>query len=119
MAGVYANRLQAGMRLQADPTVIYGLGPSFAGALRRSQLNDAGNRYNTYQHAGLPPGPICSPGLASLTAAFAPEQHKFLYFVAAGDGSHTFSTNLRDHNSAVDVYRRTVRNGSRAPRTAP
>lgn len=118
VAGVYANRLQAGMRLQADPTVIYGIGPSFAGSLRRSQLNDAGNPYNTYQHTGLPPGPICSPGLASLTAAFAPEQHTFLYFVAAGDGSHTFSTNLRDHNSAVDLYRRTVRSGQARPSPA-
>ena len=61
VAGVYANRLQAGMRLQADPTVIYGLGPSFSGPIRRSQLNDAGNPYNTYQKNGLPPGPICLP----------------------------------------------------------
>ena len=115
VAGVYANRLQAGMRLQADPTVIYGLGPSFSGPIRRSQLNDAGNPYNTYQKNGLPPGPICSPGLASLAAAFAPEQHKFLYFVAVGDGSHTFSTNLRDHNSAVDLYRQNVRRGQNPP----
>lgn len=111
VAGVYINRLQAGMRLQADPTVIYGLGPSFSGPIRRSQLNDAGNPYNTYQKNGLPPGPICSPGLASLAAAFAPERHKFLYFVAVGDGSHTFSDNLRDHNSAVDLYRQHVRRG--------
>lgn len=111
VSGVYANRLQTGMRLQADPTIVYGLGPEASGPILRSQLNDASNKYNTYQHAGLPPGPICSPGLASLSAAFNPEEHDLLYFVARGDGSHVFSSNLRDHNNAVQVYRQTVQRG--------
>jgi hypothetical protein len=110
VAGVYANRLRRGMLLQCDPTIIYGIGPSFSGAIRRSQLEDADNRYNTYKHAGLPPGPICSPGLASLNAAFAPEQHEFLYFVATGlDGGHSFSKTMSEHNKAVQIYRSRMR----------
>lgn len=107
VAGVYANRLRIGMPLQCDPTIIYGLGQNQNGPIRRSQLDDAKNPYNTYKHPGLPPGPICSPGAASIQAAAKPENHKFLYFVATGDsdGAHTFSTNLNDHNRAVRVYR--------------
>ena len=101
VAGVYANRLRIKMPLQADPTVIYGLGTHFDGNLRRSHLEDPKNLYNTYKLPGLPPGPICSPGLASIRAALAPEQHNYLYFVAKGDGSHVFSSNLADHNIAV------------------
>ncbi|EPR38662.1 aminodeoxychorismate lyase [Desulfovibrio sp. X2] len=101
VAGVYANRLRIGMLLQADPTVIYGIGPSFDGNLRRADLDDTSNPYNTYRHAGLPPGPICSPGRLSLLAAAHPEDTKFLYFVSRGDGTHVFSTNLEDHNRAV------------------
>lgn len=105
VAGVYHNRLKTGMLLQADPTVIYGLGPAFDGNLRRSHLADANNLYNTYQRAGLPPGPICSPGVASLRAALQPEEHNFYYFVAKTDGGeHSFSTNLADHNKAVRQY---------------
>lgn len=104
VAGVYANRLRIGMILQADPTVIYGLGTSFDGNLRRSHLQDDTNPYNTYRKGGLPPGPICSPGFESLKAASRPEKHQFLYFVARGDGSHVFSTNLDDHNKAVRQY---------------
>ncbi len=108
VAGVYANRMRIGMLLQCDPTIIYGLGPSQSGPIRRSQLEDPTNPYNTYKHHGLPPGPICSPGAASLEAAVGPEVHKYLYFVATGkpDGTHTFSTNLRAHEKAVQVYRR-------------
>lgn len=110
VAGVYTNRLRLRMLLQCDPTIIYGVGPSFSGAIRRSQLDDAKNLYNTYQHAGLPPGPICSSGFAALEAAFAPEQHDFLYFVATGiDGGHTFSKNLAEHNRAVQIYRERMR----------
>lgn len=105
VAGVYANRLQRGMLLQADPTVIYGLGPSFEGNLRRVHLNDANNLYNTYQRPGLPPGPIASPGLAALRAAMQPETHNYLYFVAKTDrGEHDFSTTLEEHNRAVRRY---------------
>ena len=105
VSGVYQNRLQKNMLLQADPTVIYGLGPAFDGNLRKSQLDDAANPYNTYQRPGLPPGPICSFGLTALAAAIHPEAHKYLYFVAKTDGGeHVFSTNLNDHNKAVRQY---------------
>jgi len=105
VAGVYHNRLQRRMLLQADPTVIYGLGPSFDGNLRRKHLNDASNPYNTYQIPGLPPGPICSFGTAALAAAITPEKHDYLYFVAITDGgAHAFSTNLKEHNRAVRQY---------------
>lgn len=105
VAGVYHNRLARGMLLQADPTVIYGLGAAFDGNLRRRHLDDANNAYNTYQHAGLPPGPICSFGVSALAAALAPEAHDYLYFVARTDGGdHAFSTNLNDHNKAVQRY---------------
>ncbi len=104
IAGVYQKRLERKMLLQCDPTVIYGLGPSFNGNITRKNLEDASNPYNTYQHAGLPPGPIASPGLKSLQAAANPEDHDFLYFVAKGDGSHYFSKSLREHNRAVRKY---------------
>lgn len=104
IAGVYQNRLTRGMRLQCDPTVIYGLGPDFGGNLRKKDLKDAGNKYNTYTHFGLPPGPICSPGLASIQAAVNPEAHDYLYFVAKDDGSHHFSRTLAEHNRAVRKY---------------
>lgn len=105
VAGVYANRLRLNMLLQADPTTAYGLGEGFDGNLRRSHLDDESNPYNTYKRPGLPPGPICSPGLACLKAAANPEKHDYIYFVARGeDGSHVFSTNLADHNKAVREY---------------
>ena len=104
IAGVFANRLERGMRLQCDPTVIYGLGRSFDGNLRKRDLRDEGNPYNTYTHSGLPPGPICSPGLASLKAAADPAEHDYLYFVATGDGGHHFSRTLKEHNRAVRKY---------------
>lgn len=106
IAGVFANRLRLGMRLQCDPTTIYGLGPAFDGDLKRAHLEDASNRYNTYAHAGLPPGPICSPGLESLKAALNPEAHDFIYFVARGDGTHEFSATLDEHNRAVNRFQR-------------
>ncbi len=106
IAGVFLNRLKLGMRLQCDPTTIYGLGPSFDGDLKRVHLEDAGNPYNTYAHAGLPPGPICSPGLASLQAALYPEVHDYIYFVAKGDGTHEFSATLDEHNRAVNRFQR-------------
>ncbi|MCC8193408.1 MAG: endolytic transglycosylase MltG [Deltaproteobacteria bacterium] len=107
VAGVYANRMRIGMLLQCDPTIIYGLGKNQSGPIRRSQLEDEKNPYNTYKHPGLPPGPICSPGAASIRAAVSPESHQYLYFVATGkpDGTHTFSVNLRDHEKAVRIYR--------------
>jgi len=106
VAGVYAKRLQIGMLLQCDPTIIYGLGENFDGNLRRSHLQDPSNPYNTYVHPGLPPGPICSPGQGALRAASSPEQHDYLYFVARADGSHHFSRSLSEHNNAVIKYQR-------------
>ncbi|HKK33803.1 MAG TPA: endolytic transglycosylase MltG [Desulfomicrobiaceae bacterium] len=104
IAGVYLNRLKRGMLLQCDPTIIYGLGPEFNGNLTRKNLRDSSNPYNTYRHKGLPPGPICSPGLASIKAVLHPEEHEFLFFVSTGDGSHIFNTTLRGHNRAVRRY---------------
>ena len=104
IAGVFVNRIRKGMLLQCDPTVIYGLGTAFDGNLRRPHLKDKGNPYNTYRRRGLPPGPICSPGLDSLLAAKNPEEHNYLYFVSKGDGSHHFSATLREHNRAVRKY---------------
>ncbi|MBZ2170516.1 endolytic transglycosylase MltG [Cupidesulfovibrio sp. SRB-5] len=109
VAGVYANRLRTGMLLQADPTTIYGLGDTFDGNLRRSHLQDAANPYNTYRRPGLPPGPICSPGLESLRAATTPEKHSYFYFVSRNDGSHQFSATLDEHNRAVNRYQRAGR----------
>jgi len=104
IAGVFANRIQKRMLLQCDPTVIYGLGTAFDGNLRRPHLEDRSNLYNTYRRRGLPPGPICSPGLDSLLAAKKPEKHSYLYFVSKGDGSHHFSATLKEHNRAVRKY---------------
>jgi UPF0755 protein len=104
IAGVYVNRLKKNMRLQCDPTIIYGIGPDFDGNLTRRHLRDRSNPYNTYVHPGLPPGPICSPGRASIHAALNPESHAYLYFVSKGDGSHVFSKTLEEHNRYVRKY---------------
>lgn len=106
IAGVFANRLRQNMRLQCDPTTIYGLGPSWDGNLHRADLENAANPYNTYMLAGLPPGPICSPGMEALKAAMHPEEHEYIYFVAKGDGTHEFSRTLEEHNRAVTRYQR-------------
>lgn len=103
IASVFVNRLHKGMLLQTDPTVIYGIGESFDGNIRRRDLKKD-TPYNTYTRKGLPPTPIALPGMQSLTAAFNPEKSDALYFVARGDGSSQFSTNLRDHNNAVIQY---------------
>lgn len=101
IASVYHNRLKKKMRLQCDPTVIYGL-PDFDGNLTKKDL-EYDSPYNTYKYAGLPPGPICSPGKGALEAALYPESTLFLYFVAKGDksGRHVFSKTLAEHNRAV------------------
>jgi UPF0755 protein len=99
IASVFFNRLQRRMPLQADPTVIYGLS-NFNGNLTKRDLQTY-TPYNTYKIAGLPPGPIASPGADALRAVAFPASTKYLYFVARGNGSHEFTTNLRDHNAAV------------------
>jgi UPF0755 protein len=97
------NRLRAGMLLQTDPSVIYGLGAQFDGNLRKRDLA-ADTPYNTYTRAGLPPTPIALPGRASIEAALKPEQTRALYFVARGDGTSQFSESLAEHNRAVVKY---------------
>ncbi len=105
VAGVFVNRLRIGMPLQTDPTVIYGLGTSFDGNLRkRDLLSDT--PYNTYTRNGLPPTPIAMPGNAALLAVVKPEPTKALFFVARGDGSSEFSETLAEHNRAVNLYQR-------------
>lgn len=105
IAGVFINRLRIGMRLQTDPSVIYGLGEGFDGDLKRSHLS-ADTPYNTYTRAGLPPTPIAMPGKAALLAAVQPAATQALYFVARGDGSSHFSRTLDEHNCAVQRYQR-------------
>jgi UPF0755 protein len=103
IGGVLVNRLRIGMRLQADPTIIYGLGDTFDGNLKKRHLLEDGP-YNTYTRAGLPPTPIAMPGLASLHAALRPAKTDALYYVSRGDGSSHFSRNINEHNRAVSKY---------------
>jgi UPF0755 protein len=110
IAGVFVNRLRTGMLLQTDPTVIYGMGESYAGQIRKKDLL-TDTPYNTYTRGGLPPTPIALPGLQSLNAALAPAETPALYFVARGDGTSHFSDNLLDHNRAVNRFQRGITNG--------
>ena len=105
IGGVLVNRLRIGMRLQVDPTIIYGLGATFDGNLKRSHLVEDGP-YNTYTRAGLPPTPIAMPGLASLRAAMRPGKTNAMYYVSRNDGSSQFSRTLEEHNRAVAKYQR-------------
>jgi UPF0755 protein len=112
VASVFHNRLQSNMRLQTDPSVIYGI-DNFDGNLTRKQLR-ANNPYNTYVHFDLPPTPIANPGLDSLIAAVQPSATDYLYFVAKGDGTHEFTSNYRDHKSAVGKYQKRRNNRYRS-----
>lgn len=105
VAGVFVNRLRTGMLLQTDPTVIYGMGERYQGKIRKVDLL-TDTPYNTYTRAGLPPTPIALPGAASLAAALNPDKTEALYFVARGDGTSHFSSNLNEHNQAVNRYQR-------------
>jgi UPF0755 protein len=119
IAGIYWNRLRRGMRLQADPTVTYALKTAgvWSGTLYRSDYGFESD-YNTYLHSGLPPGPICNPGVAALTAAAAPARTDFLYFVADGSGGHRFSRTFEEHRDAIAASRR-QREDAAVPETAP
>jgi UPF0755 protein len=112
VAAVFQNRLQIGMKLDCDPTTVYAalLDGRYRGTIHKSDLESM-NRYNTYHHAGLPPGPIANPGMASLQAVLKPAAENYLYFVARGDGSgrHRFSKDLIAHQAAISEYRRAVR----------
>lgn len=105
VAAVFVNRLRTGMLLQTDPTVIYGMGESFDGNIRKRDLS-TDTPYNTYTRPGLPPTPIAMPGLASIQAALHPADSDALYFVARGDGSSHFSSSLEEHNRAVSRYQK-------------
>lgn len=109
VASVFYNRIRQGIPLQCDPTVVYAaiLQNSYHGTIRQMDL-DSNSPYNTYVHAGLPPGPIANPGKASLFAALHPATTKYLYFVANSMGHHTFSRTLAEHNLAVSLYRRSM-----------
>lgn len=107
VSAVFHNRLRLNMRLQSDPTVIYGIKP-MGSKITRQDL-DRKQPYNTYQVAGLPPGPIANPGRASLIASVHPADKDYLYFVARNDGTHEFSSNLKEHNKAVDLFQRNAR----------
>jgi len=112
VSSVFHNRLRIGMKLDCDPTTVYAalLENRYRGVIHRSDL-DSDNPYNTYQHKGLPPGPIANPGLSSLRAAVSPVDTSYLYFVAKADGSggHNFSESLARHEAAVALYQRATR----------
>ena len=118
VAGVFANRLRLGIPLGADPTIIYALkkAGTWDGDVRRADLAME-SPYNTYLVAGLPPGPICSPGLASLRAAAAPASTQHLYFVSRNDGSHVFAATLEEHNRNVEQWQKAFWRGR--PRSTP
>jgi UPF0755 protein len=112
IAAVFLNRLRKGMRLETDPTVIYGI-ENFDGNLRKRHLLDKSNPYNTYQISGLPPGPIASPGVDALRAVVHPADTEYLYFVSKNDGTHQFSTTYREHVNAVNRYQKRRRSSKR------
>ena len=109
IAGVFLNRLKKKMRLQSDPTTIYGIYEQFNGNLRKKHLQET-TPYNTYRISGLPQGPICNPGIEALNAVIHPQKHRYLYFVSKNDGTHVFTETYRQHNEAVNEFQKTRAN---------
>jgi len=105
IAGVFWNRLKKNMKLQSDPTTIYGLKERFDGNLKKKDLQEL-NEYNTYMISGLPKGPICNPGIAAIKAVLFPAEHKYLFFVSSNDGRHIFSESYDQHRHWVNLYQR-------------
>lgn len=103
VSGVFVRRQKLGMRLQTDPTVIYGMGERYTGNITRQDLRTP-TAYNTYTMAGLPPTPIALPGKKAIEAAMHPDKSDNIYFVATGNGGHKFSATLQEHNQAVQQY---------------
>lgn len=116
ISSVFHNRLSQGMKLQSDPTVIYGI-PNFNGNLTKEDLQTP-TPYNTYMNFGLPPGPIGNPGASAIKAALFPRESTYLFFVADGTGKHVFSTTLQEHNEAVNLYQRSRRASAEAQAAA-
>ena len=108
IAAVFHNRLQKGMRLQSDPTTIYGIFERFDGNLRKKDLLEM-TPFNTYKIKSLPPGPIASPGIEAIKAVLNPDDNQYLYFVARGDGTHIFSKTYKEHRKAVDYFQKKIR----------
>jgi UPF0755 protein len=104
ISAVFHNRLKKGMRLQSDPTAIYGIEDFHKKISKEDLLRDS--EYNTYRHFGLPPGPICNPGGSAITAILYPAKVDYLYFVSKGDGHHDFSSTLAEHNKAINRARK-------------
>jgi UPF0755 protein len=109
IAGVFHNRLKKKMRLQSDPTTIYGIWENYKGNIRKSDLLEF-TPYNTYKIPALPVGPICNPGIEAIRATLVPEQHRFLYFVSKNDGTHIFSETYQEHNNAVEYWQKNRNN---------
>lgn len=120
VAGVFENRLAAGMPLQTDPSVVYGsmLAGTWTGVIHQSELHSE-SAYNTYTHTGLPPGPVCNPGVAALEAALNPAKTDYLYFVAKADGETTFAATLEQHNANVAAYRASMGLAPKLPGPPP
>ncbi len=109
IAGVYVNRLHKNMRLQADPTTIYGIWESYNGNLKKKHLFQK-TAYNTYKMSGLPLGPIANPSLAAIKAVLKPQEHNYIYFVSKNDGTHVFTPTYKEHLKAVDYWQKNIRN---------
>jgi len=108
IAGVFTNRLKKRMRLQSDPTTIYGIWSRYKGNIRRADLLEL-TPYNTYKIPALPKGPISNPSLEAIKAVLDPEEHNYLYFVSKNDGTHVFSKTYKDHNKAVEDFQKNTR----------